>query len=132
MHGYQIIQQLGERSNGAWAPSPGAIYPALSQLADEGLVTITSEGGRNLAELTKAGSDHVAEHREQWGTPWSDVTGIGPGNTGQLRESMRALGEAVRQVAKVGNAEQAQTAQTLLDQTRREVYLILAGQTPQD
>src|SRR5215475_10772782 len=36
--GYQIMSEIEERSSGAWRPSPGAVYPALSQLADEGLI----------------------------------------------------------------------------------------------
>ena len=40
MHGYELIQQIVERSGGVWKPSPGSIYPALSQLEDEGLVII--------------------------------------------------------------------------------------------
>src|SRR5690349_872239 len=38
MHGYQLMQQMAERSGGAWRPSPGSVYPTLSQLEDEGLV----------------------------------------------------------------------------------------------
>ena len=37
-HGYQLIQEIGERSDGAWKPSPGSIYPVLQQLEDEGLI----------------------------------------------------------------------------------------------
>ncbi|MDR0990851.1 MAG: PadR family transcriptional regulator, partial [Propionibacteriaceae bacterium] len=37
-NGYQIITALNERTYGAWQPSPGAVYPCLQQLADEGLV----------------------------------------------------------------------------------------------
>src|SRR5690606_30830681 len=39
MHGYQIIQEIDERSGGAWKPSPGSVYPTLQLLADEGLIT---------------------------------------------------------------------------------------------
>ena len=38
MNGYQIIQAIGERSDGVWRPSPGSVYPALQQLEDEGLI----------------------------------------------------------------------------------------------
>src|SRR6476661_7621334 len=34
-NGYQIMQEVEERSGGAWRPSPGSVYPALSQLEDE-------------------------------------------------------------------------------------------------
>jgi hypothetical protein len=37
-NGYQIMSEIEERSGGAWRPSPGAVYPALQQLADEGLI----------------------------------------------------------------------------------------------
>ncbi len=37
-HGYQIIQELERRSDGAWRASPGSVYPTLQQLEDEGLV----------------------------------------------------------------------------------------------
>ena len=40
MHGYQVMQELGERSGGRWRPSAGSVYPTLQQLEDEGLVTV--------------------------------------------------------------------------------------------
>ncbi|MGH3896762.1 MAG: PadR family transcriptional regulator [Pseudonocardiaceae bacterium] len=40
MHGYQLMQAITERTSGAWRPSPGAVYPTLSQLEDEGLIDI--------------------------------------------------------------------------------------------
>src|SRR6185503_9728292 len=39
-NGYQIMQELEQRSRGAWRPSPGSVYPALQQLEDEGLVRV--------------------------------------------------------------------------------------------
>jgi len=41
-NGYQIMSEIEERSGGAWRPSPGAVYPALSLLADEGLSAWTA------------------------------------------------------------------------------------------
>ncbi|GLY87145.1 PadR family transcriptional regulator [Actinoallomurus iriomotensis] len=45
-NGYQIIQEIAERSHGLWRPSPGSVYPALQQLEDEGLVRAKEESGR--------------------------------------------------------------------------------------
>src|SRR3954451_14143588 len=59
MHGYQLMQEMAARTDGAWRPSPGAIYPALSLLEDEGYVVITHEGGRKLAALTDEGRAHI-------------------------------------------------------------------------
>lgn len=47
MHGYEMIQEIGERSGGAWKPSPGSVYPTLQLLEDEGLITSASEGARS-------------------------------------------------------------------------------------
>src|ERR1700747_1014810 len=45
-NGYQIIQEIGERTQGVWRPSAGSVYPALQQLEDEGLITAAGEDRR--------------------------------------------------------------------------------------
>ena len=35
--GYSLMEEIERRSNGAWRPSPGSVYPTLQQLEDEGL-----------------------------------------------------------------------------------------------
>ncbi len=134
MHGYQVIQEIGERTSGAWRPSPGAIYPALSLLEDEGLVTITAEGGRKLASLTDDGRTYVTEHADELGTPWQDVADGGVRPARQLRGALASVAAALQQVARSGSDEQAAQAVALLERTRRELYLILAGpaETPAD
>ena len=52
MHGYQIMQELSERSGGVWRPSPGSIYPTLQQLADQGLVETEDSAGKKIYHLT--------------------------------------------------------------------------------
>ena len=71
MHGYQLMQAIAERSGGRWTPSPGAIYPTINQLEDEGLVTVTAESGRKLVTLTDAGREHVDERRETSADPFA-------------------------------------------------------------
>ncbi len=61
MHGYQIIQEIGRRSGGAWKPSPGSVYPTLQQLEDEGLVRADEQEGRRVYRLTDAG--RATRHR---------------------------------------------------------------------
>jgi len=131
-HGYQIITELTDRSEGAWHPSPGAVYPAIGQLEAEGLVQVTDDGGRRLAALTDAGRTHVAEHRDELGTPW---TQSGPrGHDRELREAVHAVGGAAREVARTGTPEQAARVREILERTRREIYLVLAEapETPQE
>jgi DNA-binding PadR family transcriptional regulator len=127
MHGYQIIGELAERTDGRWRPSAGAVYPALSLLADEGLVALSEDGGRKLATLTDEGTAYVEQHKDELGTPWEQV---GHGHGRELRHEVRALADAVEQVARTGTSEQVAAVTKLLEKTRREVYLTLAGEAP--
>jgi hypothetical protein len=60
-NGYQIMQEVQERSDGVWRPSPGSVYPALQQLEDEGLIRSSEAGGGTgkVFELTDAGRAQV-------------------------------------------------------------------------
>jgi DNA-binding PadR family transcriptional regulator len=125
-NGYQIIQELGERTEGVWRPSPGSIYPALSQLEDEELVLIEKVSGRKTAKLTDAGVEYVQAHREELGDPWQEVRdGVGD-QALDLRELVGQLMGAVAQVARAGTAEQAAKAAEVLTEARRSLYRILA------
>ncbi|MGC5166752.1 PadR family transcriptional regulator [Luteimicrobium sp. DT211] len=130
MHGYQLIQRIGEKSGGVWRPSPGAIYPALNLLQDEGLVQLSDDGGRRLASLTDAGRAYVAEHADELGEPWSDASTGGRRAGFELREAGGALAQAIAQVARTGDAAQVAATVDVLARARREVYLILAGEAP--
>src|ERR1700756_1072661 len=60
-NGYQIMQEVQERSEGVWSPSPGSLYPALAQLEDEGLIATEEREGRKVYALTDAGRKAVEE-----------------------------------------------------------------------
>ena len=72
MHGYQIMQAISDRTSGAWRPSPGAVYPTIAQLEDEGLVTTQEEGGRRLVTLTSEGRTYVEERSARLGDPFAE------------------------------------------------------------
>ncbi|WP_283137948.1 PadR family transcriptional regulator [Rhizohabitans arisaemae] len=125
-NGYQIIQEIGERSHGAWRPSPGAVYPALQQLADEGLVIAAEGEGRKTFRLTEAGQAYVAEHADEVNAPWEAMTPhIDEGVFG-LFDLARQAGAAMVQVAHSGNESQVEQAKQVLIETRRKLYQILA------
>lgn len=123
-NGYQLIQELEERSDSAWRPSPGSVYPALQLLTDEGLIRGTTEDGSTVYELTDAGRKHVEEHRERLGTPWEEV-GV-PEDVRQLMRVGMQVVAASRQVVHAGSEEQRKAATELLTETRRRLYGILA------
>jgi DNA-binding PadR family transcriptional regulator len=125
MHGYQVIQELATRSEGAWTPSPGSIYPALQLLQDEGLVTATETDGKRVFTLTAAGQEEAAS-RGDGPLPWEAAARGERSGFSALRELVGQVAGAVQQVAAAGNEAQVAKAVTLLGSTRRELYRILA------
>jgi DNA-binding PadR family transcriptional regulator len=126
MHGYQIMQAMSDRTSGAWRPSPGAVYPTIAQLEDEGLVTTREEGGRRLVTLTPEGRSYVEERSARLGDPFAQFADRPTGT--DLREPLHALHAAARQIGISGSAEQVEAAAQVLAQARRSLYLILAGE----
>jgi DNA-binding PadR family transcriptional regulator len=63
-HGYEIIKELEERSNGRYTPSAGTIYPTLTMLEDLGYAEVKPEdGGKKVYEITEAGRQHLKENQ---------------------------------------------------------------------
>ena len=55
-HGYDLIRQIEELTGGAYAPSPGVIYPTLTLLDEMGLIgAADSDGARKLFAITDLG-----------------------------------------------------------------------------
>jgi DNA-binding PadR family transcriptional regulator len=125
-NGYQLMQEIEERSGGVWRPSPGSIYPALSQLEDEALVRSDESAGRRAFELTPEGRTYVEENREALGVPWDDAGGDVPEGIAELRKLMMQLGMATMQVAQAGDEAQTAEARKVLEDARRALYAILA------
>ena len=125
-NGYQLMQEIESRSDGAWRPSPGSVYPALQQLEDEGLVRAEESEGRKAFALTDEGAAHVEQNREKLGEPWA---GLGPefsGAAGDYWKQLKPLMEAVKQVGMVGDDDAIARASEVLADTRRKLYAILA------
>jgi DNA-binding PadR family transcriptional regulator len=125
-NGYQIMQELSERSGGAWRPSPGSVYPALNQLEDEGLVTATDVDGRKAYTITDAGRQEV-ESRTEEQAPWDAVSASAGDGVHELRDLIWQLGAAAMQVAHAGNAAQLDEAKKIVADARKAIYRILAA-----
>src|SRR5947209_16030758 len=74
-NGYQIMQEVEERSDGVWRPSPGSVYPALQQLEDEGLIRSEELDGRKAFALTDPGRALVEERGSDKPAPWEQMSG---------------------------------------------------------
>jgi len=127
MNGYQIIQQISERSGGLWQPSPGSVYPALAQLEDENLITAQpSDSGRRAYALTDEGRAYVAAHPDELKAPWSAMAGDGANAAADMRTLVGQVHLAAFQVVSAGTDAQVSQARKVLAQTRRALYRILA------
>jgi len=125
-NGYQIMQEVQERSDGAWRPSPGSVYPALQQLEDEGLIRSEEHDGRKLFALTDAGRDFVSERGSERPAPWAQVGGDVGSQARELGKLMREVAFAFAQVVQTGGESQMGKAREILTQARRDLYRILA------
>ncbi len=125
-NGFGLMQEIERRSDGAWRPSPGAVYPALQQLEDEGLVALGEHEGQRAYVITEAGRAQVAERDAAAPAPWDAVredAGTGPRAVIGLA---RELAIATAQIVRGGGDAQVAQAQEVLRTARRSLYRILA------
>jgi len=135
MNGYQIIQQIAERSGGAWKPSPGSVYPTVQQLEDEGLVEGQDSDGRRVLVLTEAGRAYVEEHPDELQATWrpfdADEPAASAPRVGDLKPVIGQVMGAVWQIMVSGTDQQRAEAAEVLGETRRRLYGLLAEGEPE-
>lgn len=128
INGYQVIQQIAERSQGAWRPSPGSVYPTIQQLEDEGLVESDEARGRRAIKLSDQGRAYATEHADELAAVWApfDREESPESGIGGLRGEIAQVMPAVWQIATAGSDTQREAAAEILAETRRKLYGILA------
>ena len=140
MNGYQLIQQISERTGGAWKPSPGSVYPTVQQLEDEGLVEGRDVEGRRLLRLTDAGRTYVEENAEEMAATWrafeesDEDAGSPPPDQRSGIDLMPVVGQvmgAMWQIVTTGTSQQRAEAAEILTETRRKLYHLLADGDPE-
>jgi DNA-binding PadR family transcriptional regulator len=129
-NGYQVMQEIEQRSEGAWRPSPGSVYPTLAQLEDEGLIKSIEADGSRRFEITDAGREHL-ESRTDEPEPWKPADQEGENAITELAPLVIQIGKAAWQVATVGDEAQRARAIEVLAETRRSLYRILAEDAPE-
>ncbi len=77
-HGYDLIREIETMTGGAYAPSPGVVYPTLTLLDEMGLIAEQqSEGSRKRFAATDEGRAHLAENADQVAALMARLTGLG-------------------------------------------------------
>ena len=126
MHGYQLMQSMADRTQGAWRPSAGAIYPTLSTLKEAGLVSEASVSGRKLASLTEAGEAYVEENRDKFVDPFALLIAESGGQH-DLRGPLDDLRAATRLLARTGSDSQIARSREVLTDAQLAISEILAS-----
>ena len=128
VNGYQVIQQIAERSNGAWRPSPGSVYPTVQQLEDEGLLESDDTRGRRSLRLTTEGEAYVAAHADELAAVWTpfEETAREETESVDLKPEIGQVMGAVWQIVTTGSDKQRADAVAILVDTRRKLYGLLA------
>ncbi|HEY5348716.1 MAG TPA: PadR family transcriptional regulator [Candidatus Lustribacter sp.] len=117
-HGYDIITELDNKSNGRYRPSPGSVYPTLTLLEEGGYLTGDTADGKRVFTITERGRELLTKKPAEAAS--EDDDGI------DLRGSAMKLGAAVMQTARAGDAATQQQVREILDTARREIYKLLA------
>ncbi len=131
-NGYQIMQEIEERSGGVWRPSPGSVYPALAQLEDEGLVRVEEREGRRTYVLTDAGKAYVDERGDDLTAPWEEMGDSVDDDVASLFKEIRQVAIAAAQIGHMGSAAQIAEARSVLANARRALYALLAQDEPHE
>jgi DNA-binding PadR family transcriptional regulator len=129
-NGYQLIQEIPARTDGAWRPSAGSVYPALQQLEDDGLISPQGTGRRRVFTLTDKGRGYAEAHADELRSSWDAAAGMTDDDAIEFRNLIRQVMMAVMEVRRAGSAEQVAQARAVLAQARKSLYLILAEDEP--
>jgi DNA-binding PadR family transcriptional regulator len=133
INGYQVIQQIAERSDGAWRPSPGSVYPTIQQLQDEGLVEVDDERGRRALRLTDAGVTYAEDRADELAEVWAPFDRASrratSGGSADLKSEIGQVMSAVWQIVTQGSESQRRAALAVLVEARRALYGVLADGT---
>ncbi|HRN29861.1 MAG TPA: PadR family transcriptional regulator, partial [Terrimesophilobacter sp.] len=111
MHGYELIQAIEDNFGGTYTPSAGTIYPRLSKLEEEGLVSKVSDGRKTVYAITDAGRAELDARRHELDEIEKDVS-----NT--VRELADEVRSSVNDAMRSLRADLAAAARDVRDEAR--------------
>lgn len=127
-HGYEIIKAIEDRLGGAYAPSPGVIYPTLTLLEEMGAIRVQeTDGPRKLYAITSDGEALLRQNAAAVEAIFGRMADInarhGGGPAPQIVRAMENLRTALRLRLFRGplNAEQLAEISKILDAAAKAV-----------
>jgi DNA-binding PadR family transcriptional regulator len=110
-HGYELIKDIEDRFGGAYAPSPGVVYPLLTMLEELGQVSLeSSEGGKKLYAITDSGKAAIAENKDATDTLFTRMSAVrerfGASRSPQIQRATENLRLALRLRLERGNIDE--------------------------
>ncbi len=127
-HGYDLIREIEERTGGAYAPSPGVVYPTLTMLDEMGHIDeVKEEGARKRFAITEAGRAFLAEKAEEVEALMARLGQLGEsqGRTGAgpIKRSMVGLTMALREALASGRGrdDMVHDIAAILDEAARKI-----------
>lgn len=129
-HGYELIKESETRRGGFRRLSPGSVYPTLQMLEEGGYLTSEQIDEKRVYTITENGRQFLSDRNQQSHSrhPHDSFTEDKPSELIELRRTLTELNDAVTQIARSGNLEQASQVRDLLVQVKREIYKLLAEQ----
>jgi DNA-binding PadR family transcriptional regulator len=124
-HGYELIKELETRRGGFRRPSPGSVYPTLQMLSEGGYLTSEEVEGKRVYTITESGRQFLSDRNLQSHSR-NTYDSFKPSELIELRRTLTELNDAVTQIARSGNLEQANRVRDLLARVKREIYKLLA------
>lgn len=105
-HGYDIIKEIEQQIGGGYSPSPGVIYPLLAMLQDQGYVSVTPDGNKNLHTITPEGQAFLNENRAFVDAIQQRMSAKGREGMKDLRHSLQELLMLMQSLRRKGLTEE--------------------------
>jgi DNA-binding PadR family transcriptional regulator len=78
-HGYEILQDIDSKTEGAWRPGVGSVYPILKKLHVSGYIKTDEKGSvenRRVYSITPKGVEEMKERGEMFASSWQRWTAM--------------------------------------------------------
>lgn len=123
-HGYELMKELEAHRGGFRRSSPGSVYPTLQMLEEAGYLTSEEVEGKRVYTITDSGRLFLGDRHPHGRN--TDNRAQKPTELIELRQTLTELNDAVAQIARSGNLEQAKQVRDRLVQVKREIYKLLS------